>query len=115
MIGQHVQSKGCPGSTTEIQINIIQINIIQINIIQINIIQINIIQINIIQINIIQINIIQLKFVADLHCIVNGIRRLGNSMQTYTRKNTQVVTGLQTSCHKSIHKLLTICVRTACS
>jgi hypothetical protein len=33
----------------------------------------------------------------------------------YTRKNAQVVTGLQTSCYKSVHKLLTSCVRTACS
>jgi hypothetical protein len=31
------------------------------------------------------------------------------------RKNTQVVTGLQTSSNKSIHKLSTSCVRTACS
>jgi hypothetical protein len=34
---------------------------------------------------------------------------------SYTRKNTQVVTGLQTSCYKSVHKLSTSCVRTACS
>ena len=27
----------------------------------------------------------------------------------------QVVTGLQTSCYKSVHKLSTSCVRTACS
>jgi hypothetical protein len=33
----------------------------------------------------------------------------------YTRKNAQVVTGLQTSCYKSVHKLSTSCVRTACS
>ena len=36
----------------------------------------------------------------------------------YTRTNvhkTQVVTGLQTSCYKSVHKLSTSCVRTACS
>jgi hypothetical protein len=32
----------------------------------------------------------------------------------YTCKNAQVVTGLQTSCYKSVHKL-TSCVRTACS
>jgi hypothetical protein len=31
------------------------------------------------------------------------------------RKNAQVVTGLQTSCYKSVHKLSTSCVRTACS
>ena len=34
---------------------------------------------------------------------------------TYTRKNAQVVTSLQTSCNKSVYKLLTSCVRTACS
>ena len=33
----------------------------------------------------------------------------------YTRKNAQVVTSLQTSCNKSVHKLLTSCLRTACS
>ena len=33
----------------------------------------------------------------------------------YARKNAQVVTGLQTSCYKSVHKLSTSCVRTACS
>jgi uncharacterized protein len=33
----------------------------------------------------------------------------------YTRKNAQVVTGLQTSCYESVHKLSTSCVRTACS
>jgi hypothetical protein len=33
----------------------------------------------------------------------------------HTRKNAQVVTGLQTSCYKSVHKLSTSCVRTACS
>jgi hypothetical protein len=33
----------------------------------------------------------------------------------YTRKNAQVVTGLQTSCYKFVHKLSTSCVRTACS
>jgi hypothetical protein len=33
----------------------------------------------------------------------------------YTRKNAQVVTSLQTSCYKSVHKLSTTCVRTACS
>jgi hypothetical protein len=30
-------------------------------------------------------------------------------------KLAQVVTGLQTSCYKSVHKLSTSCVRTACS
>ncbi len=33
----------------------------------------------------------------------------------YTRKNAQVVTGLQTSCYKSVHKLSASCVRTVCS
>ena len=33
----------------------------------------------------------------------------------YTRKNAQVVTILQTSCHKYVHKLSTSCVSTACS
>ena len=33
----------------------------------------------------------------------------------YTRKNAQVDTDLQTSCNKSVHKLLTRCIRTACS
>ena len=32
----------------------------------------------------------------------------------YTRKNAQVVTSLQTSCNKFVHKLSTSCVRTAC-
>ena len=32
----------------------------------------------------------------------------------FTRKNAQVVTGLQTSCHKPVHKLSTRCVRTNC-
>ena len=33
----------------------------------------------------------------------------------YTRKNAQLVTSLRTSCYKSVHKLSTSCVRTACS
>ena len=33
----------------------------------------------------------------------------------YTRKNAEVVTSLQTSCNKSVHKLSTSCFRTACS
>ena len=33
----------------------------------------------------------------------------------YTCKNAQVATDLQTSCNKSVHKLLTRCIRTACS
>ena len=36
-------------------------------------------------------------------------------LTSYTRKNAQIVTSLQTSCNKSVHKLLTSCVRTACS
>ncbi len=35
--------------------------------------------------------------------------------RTYTRKNAQVVTGLLTSCHKSVHKLSASCVRITCS
>ena len=34
---------------------------------------------------------------------------------TYTRKYAQVATDLQTSCNKSVQKLLTRCIRTACS
>ena len=37
------------------------------------------------------------------------------SFKTYTRKNAQVVADLQTSCYKSVHKLSTSCLRTACS
>ena len=33
----------------------------------------------------------------------------------YARKNAQDVTSLQTSCYKSVQKLSTSCVRTACS
>ena len=33
----------------------------------------------------------------------------------YTRKNVQVVTNLQTSCNKFVHKLFTRCICTACS
>ena len=33
----------------------------------------------------------------------------------YTCKNAQVATDLQTSCNKSVHKLLTRCICTACS
>ena len=36
-------------------------------------------------------------------------------MTIYTRKNAQVATDLQTSCNKSVHKLFTRCIRTACS
>ena len=37
------------------------------------------------------------------------------AVTAYTRKNAQVATDLQTSCNKSVHKLLTRCIRTACS
>ena len=33
----------------------------------------------------------------------------------YTRKYAQFAAVLQTSCNKSVHKLLTRCIRTACS
>jgi hypothetical protein len=36
------------------------------------------------------------------------------TVRLYTRKKAQVVTGLQTSYYKSVHKLSTSCVRTAC-
>ena len=39
----------------------------------------------------------------------------GLANRKYTRKNAQVVTSLQTSCNRSVHKLSTSCVRTACS
>ena len=45
---------------------------------------------------------------ADLLQVVRFLR-------VYTRKNAQVATDLQTSCNKSVHKLLTRCIRTACS
>ena len=43
--------------------------------------------------------------------------KMGNFIHVlkYTRKNAQVVTSLQTSCNRSVHKLSTSCVRTACS
>ena len=50
------------------------------------------------------------KFTTRIDCIV--LRKLKS---LYTRKNAQVATGLQTSCNKSVHKLLTRCIRTACS
>ena len=43
-----------------------------------------------------------------------GIAHAG-TLFVYTRKNAQVATDLQTSCNKSVHKLLTRCIRTACS
>jgi hypothetical protein len=42
-----------------------------------------------------------------------GLFRRVKLEASYTSKNAQVVTGLQTSCYKSVHKLLTSCVRTA--
>ena len=39
---------------------------------------------------------------------------VSNAHAVYTRKNAQVVTSLQTSCNKSVHRLSTGCVRTAC-
>ena len=36
-------------------------------------------------------------------------------LAVYTCKNAQVARDLQTSCNKSVHKLLTRCIRTACS
>ena len=39
----------------------------------------------------------------------------GMQLDGYTRKNAQVATDLQTSCNKSVHKLFTRCIRTACS
>jgi hypothetical protein len=47
----------------------------------------------------------------NLYSTMNTIKRFEN----YTRKNAQVVTSLQTSCYKSVHKLSTSCVHTACS
>jgi hypothetical protein len=45
-----------------------------------------------------------------------GTRVEKTLMQTiYTRKIAQVVTSMQTSCYKSVHKLSTNCVRTTCS
>ena len=45
---------------------------------------------------------------ADLLQVVRFLR-------VYTHKNAQVVASVQTSCNKSVHKLSTSCVRTACS
>ena len=35
--------------------------------------------------------------------------------ECFTRKNAQLLTSLKTSCYKSVHKLSTSCLRTACS
>jgi hypothetical protein len=51
-------------------------------------------------------------------CYHPAIQRFVNKLRVitlYTRKNSQVVTGLQTSCYKSANKPSTSCVRTACS
>ena len=50
------------------------------------------------------------SYMQDLHAWLVAVCRF-----TYTRKNAQVATDLQTSCNKSVHKLLTRCIRTACS
>ena len=46
-------------------------------------------------------------------CVVIFVLR--HFAASYTRKNAHVATDLQTSCNKSVHKLLTRCIRTACS
>ena len=43
------------------------------------------------------------------------LARADGGLGAHTRKNAQVATDLQTSCNKSVHKLLTRCIRTACS
>ena len=50
----------------------------------------------------------------DKYVLYSGVGMAWLGM-VYTRKNAQVVTSLQTSCNKSVHKLSTSCVRTACS
>ena len=51
--------------------------------------------------------------VQNMYVILTNCKIKWNSC--YTRKNAHVVTSLQTSCNKSVHKLSTSCVRTACS
>ena len=54
-----------------------------------------------------------LSFICRCLCSQNRHRRMGLVLfWRYTRKNAQVVTSLQTSCNKSVHKLSTSCVRT---
>jgi hypothetical protein len=53
-------------------------------------------------------------------CTYYGVQFVVHAKRTslsrmYTHKNAQVVTGLQTSCYKSVQKLSTSCVCTACS
>ena len=49
-------------------------------------------------------------------CIFVSIKCIVKTCRYYTRKNAQlVVTDLQTSCYKAVHKLSTSCVHTACS
>jgi hypothetical protein len=54
---------------------------------------------------------------ATRHCVGNCLLSILSAawVLMYTHKNAQVVTGLQTSCYKSVHKLSKNCVRTACS
>jgi ferritin-like metal-binding protein YciE len=52
---------------------------------------------------------------AKISHLVTGLSTSCQQVWNYTRKNAQVVTSLQTSCYKSVHKLSTSCVRTACS
>jgi hypothetical protein len=59
-------------------------------------------------------NIIEVESESLSHNALIKILLASHSIQN-TRKNAQVVTGLQTSCYKSVHKLSTSCVRTACS
>ena len=49
------------------------------------------------------------------HIFTKTLEILRTHVEAYTRKNAQVVTSLQTSFNKSVHKLSTSCVRTACS
>jgi hypothetical protein len=52
----------------------------------------------------------------EQHCYKSaaGLLQLVRFLRVYTRTNAQVVTGLQTSCYKSVHKLSTSCFCTAC-
>ena len=70
---------------------------------------------------VIELVIMQTVCLMDLIAL-SGSLRAGNDkisrhlkFPVYTRKNAQVVTSLQTSCNKSVHKLSASCVRTACS
>jgi hypothetical protein len=59
-------------------------------------------------------NVREIHFIDNQDCIGMTFLLL-NVNGNYTRENAQVVTGLQTSCYKSVHKLSTSCVHTACS